>query len=363
MNRFIRFLCLCLLVVGGGGADASGQLVGGELQRDVVITLDSGEILKGPLIEQTAEIYKLDHVILGEITIPAVRIVSVIEIEPGKPDILEAQQPPTTTDKPAEPPVGQEPVAIPQPKPEESEKKVEEAPKGKPAPEKKPEAEAKSKPKPVWSGSIETGVNGSTGNTELQRARLNFDAKRKKEGETLDLRFRYQAAQTRGETSENRLFGRAKNDWATAKAKWRVFVEGSVERDQFLDFDWRLTGNSGLSFDAIKNDKTSLTFRGGLGGSIEFGSDKDGFDPEGTIAFELRHKINKNMSLTANGELIPDLNDTGEFRTRIYSAVDTNLDETGKWKLRIGIEDRYESNPTRAKKNDFDYFVSVVYRF
>ena len=55
VSRFVRFLCLSLLVVSWTNA-AFGQLVGGELQRDVVITLDSGEILKGPLIEQSARL-------------------------------------------------------------------------------------------------------------------------------------------------------------------------------------------------------------------------------------------------------------------------------------------------------------------
>jgi len=348
VRRFVRFLCLSLLVASWANT-ALGQLVGGELQRDVVITLDSGEILKGPLIEQTAEFYTLDHVILGEITIPAVRVVSIEEVVPGGAGKkLEV----------AEPPAEQEPVVIPPtetPPADPKNKKPPETPEEKPEPPKKP--------KPVWSGSLEMGVNGSDGNTELQRARMNFDAKRKTEGQTLDLRLRYQAAQTRGETSENRLFARAKNDWATSNVDWRIFVEGSIERDQFRDFDWRLTGNSGFAYDAIKDETTSLTLRAGLGGSREFGSTKDSFEPEGIFAFDLRHKINKNMSFTANGELIPDLKDTGEYRTRINAAVDTNLDETGAWKLRIGVEDRYESNTTRAKKNDFDYFVSVVYRF
>jgi len=353
MIRIIRCWCLCLLTL-AVGSRALGQLVGGESQREVVITLDSGEILKGPLIEQTPELYRLDHVILGKITIPAVRVVSVDEIRPGV-----AGEPSSVPSRPQEnPPTDQAPAEAPVVNPP--------AQPAKPAPataEKKPGQKVKPKPGPVWSGSLEVGVNGSIGNTDLQRARVVIDTKRKTERETLDLRLQYQATKTNGKTSENRLFVRAKNDWATSKARWRVFVEGSAEHDQFRDFDWRMTGNSGLAYDAIKNDKTSLTFRGGLGGSIELGSDQDGLAPEGILGFDLRHKFSRDVSLTSRGELIPDLQDPGEYRTRINASMDTNLDKAGAWKLRVGIEDRYESNTTRAKKNDFDYFVSVVHRF
>jgi hypothetical protein len=356
MIRFIRFLCLCLLIA-AAESHALGQLVGGELQRDVVITLDSGEIIKGPLVEQTAETYKIDHVILGELYIPVIRVVSMDEILPGAPDIPASQlPPPVITELSAEPPGELEPVTIPQTTQKETKPgaKLEE----------KPDTEAKPKPKPVWSGSMEIGMNGSVGNTDLQRARMIVDAKRKTESQTFDFRLRYQAAQTRGNTTENRLFVRAKNDWATSRARWRIFLEGSAERDQFRDFDWRLAGNSGLSYDAIKDDKTTLILRGGLGGSTEIGPESEGgVEPEGILAVEFRHKFNKNMTLTSNGELIPDLKELGEYRTRINAALETSLDTTGSWKLRIGIEDRYESNTTRDKKNDFDYFVSLVYRF
>ena len=340
MIRVIHFLFLCLILAAWSPV-ARGQLIGGELQREVVITLDTGEILKGPLIEQTAEYYKIDHVILGEIVIPAVRVSSVVFIKAGA-----GAEP-----GPIEPPAEQEPVVLP---PDEVMAK---------SPEPELEVAPKPAPKPSWDGSLEMGVSGSEGNTEMQRGRLVFDAKRKTEHETLDLRLRFQAAQTRGDTSENRFFARAKNEWATSSTDWRVFLEGSAERDQFQDFNWRLTGNSGFAFDAIKGDRTTMTLRAGLGGSTEFGSSRDGVFPEGTLAYELRHRINKNMSLTTNGEVILDFNDTGEYRTRVNAALDTNLDETGAWKLRIGVEDRYETNTTRAKRNDLDYFVSLVYRF
>ncbi len=347
MIRVICFLLLYLCLPASIAA-ANEQLVGGELEREVVITLDSGEILKGPLIEETAEFYKLDHVILGEITIPIIRVELLEYVEAG------IGNEPENMPQPIVPPADPEPVVIPHDEPEQEA-------------EEKKTAEAKQEPKPevkpIWSGSLEMGVNGSEGNTQMQRGRVVLDAKRKTERETLDLRIRYQAAQTNSETSENRLFARAKNEWATSKARWRLFLEGSAERDEFRDFDWRVTGNAGYAYEWIKNDATNLTFRAGLGGSTEFGSPNDELDPEGTLAYELRHKINKQMSLTSNGEVILDLRETGEYRTRITAAIDTNLDESGAWKLRIGIEDRYESNTTRAKKNDFDYFVSLVYRF
>lgn len=335
MSRIMRFLmvCLCICIP----ATALGQLVGGELQRDVVVTLDSGEILKGPLIEQTSEFYTLDHVILGRIVIPAVRVVSLKYVEAGA----------DAGPRPIVPPGDQEPVVLPPDKVEATQ----------------PEATVDAKPKATWAGSLEMGLSGSEGNTEMQRGRLVFDAKRKAEHETLDLRVRFQAAQTRGDTSENRFSARAKNEWATSSADWRLFLEGSAERDQFKDFNWRVTGNSGFAYDAIKDDQSTLTFRAGLGGSTEFRSARDGIYPEGILGYEFRHKINKQMSLTTFGELILDLKETGEHRARINAALDTNLDETGAWKLRIGVEDRYESNTARAKRNDIDYFVSLVYRF
>lgn len=337
MIRVIRVLLVCLWLL-ASAAPAAAQLVNGEIEREAVVTLDTGEVLRGPIIERTAQYLRMDHVILGEITIPIVRTASIDFIAPGAgPGAIE-------------PPVDQDPVTLPndEPKTLKDEPKPEESPA--PIP-------------PKWSGSLEMGINGTEGNTETQRARLVFDARRQTERETFDLRVRYQAAQSRGDTTENRLTIRAKNEWATSKAKWRIFLEGAAERDEFLDFDWRVLGNSGFAYDFIKNDVTSLVLRAGLGGSIEFGSANDGFDPEGVLAYEFRHKINKRMTFTSNAELFPDLKEFGEFRSRINAALDTNLDDAGAWRLRIGVEDRYESNTSRAEKNDFDYFLSIVYRF
>jgi len=344
MIRIIRTLCCCLFI-GGWAGHAMGQLAGGEQQREVIITLDTGEVLRGPLVEQTAENYTLDHDFLGEIVIPIVRVRSLEVVQPGADDKVEALP---------EAPGEQEPVVIP----------TDEGAKQEPKPEAKGEgSEAKLPPEPAWSGSLELGMNGAQGNTELQRARMSLNARRTAEHETFDLRVTYQAAQTFDKTTENRFFARAKNEWATRKKDWRVFVEGSAERDQFRDFDWRLTGNAGFAYDAFKEDATTLTLRAGVGGSTEFGAPNDGFEPEGTLAYELRHRLNKRVSLTSTGEFITDLKNTSEFRARVNAAIDTKLDDSGAWRLRIGVEDRYESMTTRAEKNDFDYFVSLVYRF
>ncbi|MCB9847566.1 MAG: DUF481 domain-containing protein [Phycisphaeraceae bacterium] len=335
------WVCLCFLL-GLCALPASGQLVGGESEREVVITLDSGETLKGPLVGQSAEAFTLNHLILGELRIPIIRVASIYYVRAGEsPDSVFGPQP-------IKPPGDPVPVVIEQPAPPKP-------------PEPKPEPAPK--PQPKWSGSVELGLNGSEGNTQLQRGRVAFDAKRVAPGSTFDLRVRYQAAQTRSVTTENRLTLRARNEWATSSADWRVFLEGGAERDQFRDFDWRVTGNAGFAYDAIKSDPTKLTLRAGIGGSTEFGSPRDGIFPESVAGYEFHHKLNKQMTLTSLGEINLDLDNLWEYRARVNAALDTSLTDNGAWRLRVGIEDRYETNTTRAKRNDIDYFISLVYRF
>src|SRR5690606_4926172 len=75
------------------------------------ITLVSGEKLHGTLLEQTDEVVRFEHPVLGELTIPRAGV-SAIGVPPASP----ADAPPPTTAPPVDaPPV--EPAAEPPPPP------------------------------------------------------------------------------------------------------------------------------------------------------------------------------------------------------------------------------------------------------
>lgn len=199
---------------------------------DVSVLLKTGETLVGKLVESTPGGVTLSHPVLGQVVLPADQVTGI--------------GPPPAPDTP--PP----------------------APKPPPPPPKE------------WSFTGEVGVNGSSGNTEALSAHAGFGLKRVRPLDEFNLLFRYDYTSTEGDTTVNksRLF--AKQDWKLGgeDSKWRFFLDGAAEYDQFQDWDWRLSAHAGFGYEFIKNEKTTLIGRAGAGAYRKIGDSDNNIRPE-----------------------------------------------------------------------------------
>ncbi|MCP3877141.1 MAG: DUF481 domain-containing protein [Sulfitobacter sp.] len=164
-----------------------------------------------------------------------------------------------------------------------------------------------------WEGKIEFGLSGSDGNTERLNLVGLFDANRTTEyhEDKVDLIYLY-ATETGTET-QNRFRGDYRHDWLFPGSKWRAFVRGTYEYDEFQNWDHRLSGFGGPSYEFIKNDTKSLIGSLGFGGSYEIGGDNEDFLSEALVG--LASRTNSGLTSATRSASTPS-----SFRLSMTSA-------------------------------------------
>lgn len=303
---------LALVLVCACGAAASAQ------DTTHTITLASGETITATDLERTADTVRFTHPVLGELTVPADGVVE-IDGAPLPVDLIAAQ-------------------------PEE------------PTPE---EATA-----PEWETSLELGLNGSEGNTENLSLYSAFHATREiTDVEKFDFLANYKIQTRDGDRTENDLYLRGVQEWYLPESpRWSVFLQADAEYDEFQDWDLRTSATLGIGYKIIDSDDTTLTGRLGLGGAYEFGSPDERLIPEALIGYDFAHTINDRSRITSTGNLYPDLDETGEFRSRVDAAYELDMTDAGDWRLKLGVEHRYDSD-SDVTPWDFTYYAALVLSF
>lgn len=276
----------------------------------VKATLTTGEILDGTLKERKGDGLVIEHPVLGTITIPEESLRTLV----------------ATGEAPPPPP--------PPPRPGFFQ---------------------------GWSGSIDLGLTGSSGNTERLSLRGGVNGKRNDTFIETSFDARYIYATEEGNNTENKARIDARNDWLPqGESRWRPFVLGFLEYDEFQDWDVRWGVFGGIGYEAIRTEDTLLNLRAGAGISQEVGGENEDITPEGLLGLDFAHRIDDRSRVTANFDFFPALDEFGPYRFVAKAAYELLLDPKSKISLKMGIEDRYDSTPEGRKRNDFDYFILLV---
>jgi putative salt-induced outer membrane protein YdiY len=217
----------------------------------------------------------------------------------------------------------------------------------------------------IWHGGVELGVNGSEGNTRTFNGRAGANASRETDELLTKASISYKLARTGSDTTENKALAEARNDWKLGKdSRWSIFAQGTLEYDDFQDWDLRVAVFTGVGYRFFDEKDTKLNGRVGVGASREIGGSDDDWTPEALLGADLLHQITERQRLTASIDVYPSLSDGGEFRSIAKAAWEVVVDPEVKMSLKIGVEDRYDSDvPAGIKRNDFDYFAMLVWSF
>ena len=215
-----------------------------------------------------------------------------------------------------------------------------------------------------WDWTANVGINGASGNTENLSARAALAGKRKtsKYDTSLSLSYIYGTTDSDKTTSRGELA--IENDWLT-DSKWRYFAQGKYEYDEFQQWDHRLSASGGIGYEFIKDDKTTLLGKAGLGGSYKLGGDVDEkIIPEGLLGLDWTHQYTENTKLTASTTYYPSFDDLGEFRWNNQLGIEVIMDKESGMTLNAGIEHRHDSQPGAGfKPNDVNYYMGLGWKF
>lgn len=232
-----------------------------------------------------------------------------------------------------------------------------------------PEAEAAQPADPSswadgWDWKVVVGLNGASGNNENFSARASLSGERNTSKYETRLGLSYTYGTSEGTKNTSRGVFNARNDWLT-DSKWRYFVEGKYEYDEFQSWDHRLSGAVGIGYEFIKDEKMTLLGRIGFGGSYETGGDADEtFVPEGLLGIDWSYQWTQNTKLTASTTYYPSFDEIGEFRWNSSAGIEVVMDAESGMTLNAGVEHRHDSQPgTGTKPNDVEYYMGLGWSF
>jgi putative salt-induced outer membrane protein YdiY len=212
-----------------------------------------------------------------------------------------------------------------------------------------------------WELELSLGLSGSRGSTDSDNLRIGFNAGQETNRNIFSLALTYRYAREDSSDTENRFVGLARNDWKLGEdSPWSIFAEGEYEYNEFQNFESRVRGAAGRGYRIIGDENATLRLRVGAGYTYSFG-DVDEGDPNGLVGLDFRTKVAKNQELITSVTYYPNLDETSEYRLVSTAAYSISLTENGNLSLRIGIENRRDTQAD--PESDTDYFVMLVYGF
>ncbi len=328
------------------------------------LKLITGETLSGTLISQDDKQIVFKHPVLGEIVVPKSKITAPPPTPTPTPSVSPAN-PKTPVVEKNEPAAKPAPVKKPAPKPAAKPAPAKPTP-PKPA-DKKPALEAKSD-KPGffddWKKRIELGLNGSEGNSTTTNFRIAFKANKADKTDRWDFRSHYYLGTSRGNTNRNQAEIYLNKDWLLPESSWFTFVRAQYKFDKFAAWEHRISTFAGFGFTLFDTDDFRMETRIGGGATHEFGDENQTY-PEGLLSTSIvKWKINKSHSLSGSVDLYPDLAEEAEFRMVTRGEWLIKIDHARGMKLKIGIENEYESETNgSAENNDLKYYGALVLDF
>jgi putative salt-induced outer membrane protein YdiY len=214
-----------------------------------------------------------------------------------------------------------------------------------------------------WEGNLELGLNGTEGNSQTFNVRLGFTAKHKTEWLVKSLQITSIQKSANGISTANTALLDGRLDWPIPSTAWNYFVHGLLEYDEFKPFDARISADTGIGYEFIQTDYTTLVGRTGFALSREIGGADDEVVPEWLFGAEYKHKFNEFHSISFKTDYYPSLTDFSDFRLNSQASWEMMLSREWGLSLKLSAIDRYDSTPQGAKPNDLDYSTLLLWSF
>src|SRR5207249_4013246 len=148
---------------------------------------------------------------------------------------------------------------------------------------------------------------------------------------------------------------------------WSVFAATQVEYDEFRAYNLRAGAYAGLGYTWVRTDVTLLKTRFGAGAVREMDTRSDGppdrWVPEGILGMDFNRRLTDRQAFVSSLDVYPNLSQIGQYRVRARAGYEIVLDPDHGLVLRLGVQDRYDSSPGPAKRNDVNYFVTLLFKF
>ena len=327
-------VCLVLFVLLPVGVSPADQ-----------VTLTTGEVLRGEIVQSTADHLVLDHPILGRLEIPRHAVERVDDLPP----LLTDSPPATAAD----------------------EAKADGPPTPKPVPA-TPQPEAS--PKPRWDSKLELGFGATGGNSEVANLLLALNSSLDRGYDKYTFDSRYSVRTSRGDRSENKLTAGLLTEWPLPPSRWNYFAQTRYDFDEFQSWETRITAGGGVGYHLIDiNDVDNkgtaidvfdLHLKIGAGLRREFGSMNERIQPEGIFGGNLVWQVTKHQRFAAGSTIFPNIEESEEFRVVTNAEWVLKLNTLDGLSLKLGLAHEYQSlTDPGIEQNDISVYGAFVLDF
>lgn len=212
---------------------------------------------------------------------------------------------------------------------------------------------------------IEFGARFLNGNSDTDFLDLGGRFEKNAGNWVSQLEFEGQYVQKDGETSANRWTADYTMDYDSGDdGRWILFVTNKNEYDEFENLDYRGTYSGGIGYRFNGTMGRRLVLRVGPAATVEVFRDPDNTrtTPDAFGETELIWPVTDWLIYEARSNIRSSLADQEIFRVVSNHGLIMQLDDKGRWSLKLGMRYEYNSkpNPNRLKA-DYTSSVLVVY--
>ena len=221
---------------------------------------------------------------------------------------------------------------------------------------------------PIWTGRIQIGMTGRTGETERLTINSRIDVKRETQDDRLFLYTTVLYDREDGVRSDNQIIGGARLEIDLDESDRRfVYLRSELEFDEEENIDLRTTVTVGAGFVLVREDDFKLTFRGGIGYQHETYDDNTS-DDQGVLelGYDIRWDINEDFRLVHDLNYIPEItaSATDQFRIVSNTAIEMPIGTGDKWSIRTGVRSEYDNDPQEdIERLDSWFYMNLALDF
>jgi putative salt-induced outer membrane protein YdiY len=213
-----------------------------------------------------------------------------------------------------------------------------------------------------WRYDAALDIAGKSGNTEKFSTGIDLKAELKGPNDALAFFFEYdQAEEEDNKTEDNIAGGVSFESFFSGDLGWYARTE--LEQDRIDEIDLRSTTGAGLSYRFINEPNQTLVARAGIGYQhTSFDANIDD-ESSATIDFGLAHEYEYKelFVIDTNLTVVPQTDDFGNYRIEHDTGIELPIGNSGNWKIRMGVENEYESEPVTDENLDTSYYTRMVY--
>jgi putative salt-induced outer membrane protein YdiY len=217
----------------------------------------------------------------------------------------------------------------------------------------------------IWTQRINVGGQFIDGNaqTDLVNVMVNFENGTPREMRQIDLIGQW--GRNQGRQTANKWILNGNFDWPLdADNKWISYFTNKNEYDELANLDYRGTFGTGIGYRFLNESKRRLITRVGPAYTIEiFRKPADHREsPDLFAEIEVRWGLFHRTSFETKTRVQPSMMDIELVRVFSTSGLMVDLDDEDRWKLRLGMQYTYNSQPNPGRvPSDYTTTVSLVY--